>query len=1125
MRQSTRHISVLFFGACMLLNGACTNELVPTPAKEIVPLSDFQLGYQLDVTDVYTKAQQSVEIENTVRNLYVLLFAEDGHLVHSKRYLVTTNTSLTEEQQSRYDAVLRSFHTKEDEGSNRSSGIIPEFFTNYKGRAEELDGNLTFYGIANYSTAVDQDLDNLADDGPAAETNLRNMTIDIAPGSVERNYFFMVAELGDVHLNPTVNGNSISVERIGANLELRRLDAKVTFNIDVRIDGADNVSFENPTYKVHRIPNKSYLIERAKSSGVNNWDAAQNTETDFSCMDDDNFEHFDSFNGTSGFFAFYMRENRPVPSNEINGEARDKENANGKNYKNLYVMREAWPYDADKADSATGKTPVHERDFTYAPENSTFVEISGNLNYTRKRENPETHEMEDEYVSGIVTYIVHLGETGGADDINDIDAVNNYDVRRNVRYIYNMRITGINSFEVEVSTDGKEERPGAEGDLAISDSQQFLMDSHYGRILLELDRDDIIRNVEQGGSEQAGWNVSSPLGTTKFDGQTISYPYDYKWILFAINREFKQTDDKMVKFPGTQAYDGGVRFFDDKNESAVDQIAEIADDRGNKLLVGGKTMTFKKYLDQGNDTDNYYYSYEEGPIDDDACLRDINQLLKHLYEEARSGNSDLFDEDGKVAITAFCDEYTYLYDPRKEDYVHPGTPKPNESDLLLWKEYVNTDDRVLNITPMVATDYSKDMNTSITHSFVKISQMAIKTIYNENDPDLKTAWGLETTNETGPLTWNAKTNIYRGNKTNTSSDGRTNFLNFWLETDSGSGGYQAGDINWTDVMTVNQRIENADGLTANYRDAFHACITRNRDLDGNNKIDENEIYWYLAAQDQLSGLYIGQPALEESAWMYTGDGTTMNHLVTSTYNGNSQDKTNFWILWSEEGASWGKLHGSGDESTERYDYRCIRNLGISIGSYDAPEHYAKISGQKYDSESRNSYNTVDVGVINSRALRSAPDEGSFIPLDHERSQNNQPFKSFDVLSSVYGSKSKEGITWTEMRDKIYANDNSDICPEGWRPPNQREFLIMMSLRGINGFSLSEGPTYGLGIATSFSFNGLAPYYTNGERYGFYFSTNLVLHNENESEWAIPGDPYHKPMLLRFRCVRDTPSAY
>lgn len=1104
MRQNIRHISILLFSTVLLINVACTRDVfTPTPQETIVPLSEFQIGYQLDVTDVYTKAQQSVEIENTVRNLYVLLFAEDGHLIHSRRYLVTTNASLTEEQKSRYDAVLRSFHTKEDEGSNRSSGIIPEFFTNYDvtaEAAEELDGNLTFYGIANYSTDVDQDLDNLADDGPAAETNLRNMTIDIAPGSVERNYFFMVAELGDVHLNPTVSGNSISVERIGANLELRRLDAKVTFNVEVKINGASNVSFENPTYKVHRIPNKSYLIERVKSSGVNNWDAAQNTETDFSCMDDDNFEHFDSFNGTSGFFAFYMRENRPVPSNEINGEARDKENANGKNYKNLYVMREAWPYDADKADPATGKTPVHERDFTYAPENSTFVEISGNLNYTRKRENPETHEMEDEYVSGIVTYLVHLGETGGAADIDNVNAVNNYDVRRNVRYIYNMLITGINSFEVEVSTDGKEERPGAEGDLAISDSQQFLMDSHYGRILLELDKDDIIRNVEQGDSEQAGWNVSSPLGTTKFDGTTISYPYDYKWILFAINKEFEPTDyKKMVKFPGTQAYDGGVKFFSDENVET-----QIASDSGNKLNVNGTTMTFKNYLRYA--TENYYYT-RRSSIDDDACLRDINQLLKHLYEEAVSGTSNLFDDEGKVVITAFCDEYTYLYDPRTEDYIHPGTPTTNESDLLLWKEYVNTDDRVLNITPMVATDYSEDKNTSITHSFVKISQMAIKAIYNENDPDLKTAWGLETTNETGPLTWNARMNLYRGNKDNTSSNGRTNFLNFWLETDDGwfgSGEYEAGDINWTDVMTVDQRIEDANGLTDNYRDAFHACITRNRDLNGNNKIDENEIYWYLAAQDQLSGLYIGQPALEESAWMYTGDGTTKNHLVTSTFNGNDNNNTNFWILWSEEGASWGKLHGGGDENTTTYDYRCIRNLGIPIDDYTTPPtHYAEISGLK--SESGRDYHTIDVGVINSRALRSAPDNGDFLPLDHERSQNNQPFKSFDVLSLDYGA----GITWTDMRDKIYANDNSNICPEGWRPPNQREFLIMMSLIDLEGE---------LGIATTFSFDGTG-LYESSNRYGFlYTEPNLRLYND-------ASDDNTSSTLLKFRCVRDTPSAY
>ena len=563
----------------------------------------------------------------------------------------------------------------------------------------------------------------------------------------------------------------------------------------------------------------------------------------------------------------------------------------------------------------------------------------------------------------------------------------------------------------------------------------------------------------------------------------------------------------MVKFPGTQAYDGGVRFFDDDGGVRDDVETQIDSDSGNKLNVNGTTMTFKEYLDNGNDPDNYYYSYWGSSIDDDACLRDINQLLKHLYKEALSGStSTLFNDEGKVVITAFCDEYTYLYDPRTEDYIHPGTPTTNESDLLLWKEYVNTNDRVLNITPMVATDYSEDMNTSITHSFVKISQMAIKTIYNENDPELKTAWGLETTNETGPLTWDAIENLYRGNKDNTSSNGRTNFLNFWLETDDGwfgSGDYKEGDINWTAVMTVDQRIEDANGLNDNYRDAFHACITRNRDLNGNNKIEENEIYWYLAAKDQLSGLYIGQPALEESAWMYTGDGSTINHLVTSSFYIN---KTTFWILWSEEGASWGELQGGGDQNTTTYDYRCIRNLGIPINDYTPPSHYAEISGLK--SESGRNYHTIDVGVINSRALRSAPDDGDFLPLDHERSQNNQPFRSFDVLSSDYPDNG-DGITWTEMRDKIDAHDNTDICPEGWRPPNQREFLIMMSLIDLSG---------NLGIATTFSFDGVG-LYTSSNRYGFlYTSPNLRLYNDAYNDNT-------SSTALYFRCVRDTPSAY
>lgn len=1081
MRRFNNILTAAALSVLTLIQTGCVKETMSgTSGVGRVPLSEFELGFQAEQAQLITRTGQNTEVENNVENLYVLLFDQEGKIVRSRKYSVSNTTNVPEG----YDDVINSYSIRQDENDGLSKGVIPRFFEGFI-ETERLGQDMTFYAVANYPERLAEQLDSVDD---AAE--LESMTFSFPEeGNVERSSFLMVAR----HTGISLSVENGTVGRIGVNLLLRRVDAKITFRLSVEIPEADpgSTSFTGMTYRVHNVPDITYLFEKDRdaSSLKNQWDAAaQNPEKGYSCMLNDNYQTFDEENpdGSGGTFSFYLRENRPVVTNPITKSEKG-------DFSTLYAMREAW--------DGTKESSVHGRNFIYAPEKSTFVEINGVLNYTRTSSDGNTDR-----VYGKVTYLVHLGETGS--DPDNENFVNNYDVRRNVRYIYNMRITGINSFVVEVGQSGTEVRPGAEGNIVITDDRLISLDAHYGRFLLILNRQTL--------TDDAAWNTFSPIHNTLNGGRTaydpesglINAPYDYKWVLFAVNKNFGQDNKtKMVKYPGVQAYDGGVSFFDENGNprSDADLKKLIADDTGNRFEGG---HTFKDMLEQRVYPDNYYAT-RTGQLSEHACLMDVNQLVKYLVQEAKNPDSELFDQDGEVAITGFCDEYTYIYNPAEENYIHPGfsireefsgNTEEQRKRLALWKKYVDAGDRVMSITPLATTSYSPDGNTSLTNSFVTISQNSIKTIYN---PDrVETAWGLEIKNETGRLGWevpNADRRLQTGKRPNTISDGRTNFLNF-LVRDDGKGEYR-----WTDAMTTELEIESADGLNDDYRNAFYACITRNRDLNGNNLIDADEIFWYLAARDQLSGLWIGQFALENNAWLYTEDmysdtEVKRNHFITSSYSGNGDTyNKRFWILWAEEGSSFGHLRQSGDDKTEPavYDYRCVRNLGIDIADQQAPTHYATISEKNNSGDYP--YYTIDVGAINSRSLRSSTDEVS-LPYDNERSQNNRPYAKFDVMADNYGGIRK----MNDIRNDIQKNLNP--CPKGWRIPTQREFAIMTGFKDQNGFNLDTYGVGGLAIATSFSFAGIGEF--ESDRDMFYYDGNLRLKDSGENP------------EITVRCVRD-----
>lgn len=71
----------------------------------------------------------------------------------------------------------------------------------------------------------------------------------------------------------------------------------------------------------------------------------------------------------------------------------------------------------------------------------------------------------------------------------------------------------------------------------------------------------------------------------------------------------------------------------------------------------------------------------------------------------------------------------------------------------------------------------------------------------------------------------------------------------------------------------------ADGRQPMYQQAVRACMSRNRDLNGNGTIEANEVKWYMASVDQYRGLWYGEGALnsvDPDARLFRAKMSTLN---------------------------------------------------------------------------------------------------------------------------------------------------------------------------------------------------------------------------------------------------------
>ena len=1055
---------------------SCTDDLGMSGSRNIKEGEPVKLSLNFNVgkSQQVTREASSATAEQTVNTLYVFVFNSDGSL--DNKQLFTENTT------------------------SGSGDIELEAHSGYDKR---------IYAVANaVSGAGSLTIEQL--DAVQAESDLLAVTSTLAvPTNVERTYFLMSGKLevaqGSQQVDIDQDGQILGSEGV---IKLNRVDARITFRVkgERRNPNYSDFVFTADRYWVEQIPQGTYVFPN--DNDYTNADYASMSDYDQTTI----FEGVESEGENAGYniFEFYIAENRLTPKARI--ETNDGE------AENLYAMREKRDKTQLAEDERDPNKPGQTEEngaFKYANANSTYVVFRGVLSYT-----DNTDSANPKFVNANVTYTVHLGNTGTVADVDNVEKVNNYNTERNTHYTYTVTVTGINSMEVEVKED-KEQRPGMEGDVIIAGAEVKSMDSHYGRTHFTLRRGDIknglswaINTPFQRGmkvfvadNHQDDGRITEDLPDDKLaELRTDLSLNDYKWVQFVINKEARKrrsygdngelvASDEFAKYPGYQAYSGG----------------------------SGSNTPAPAFGGEG-----YHYSGNTAYYNEDVVLYDVNQLINHLYVEANDESSDIFDgtgDDATVAITAFVDEYIYIYDPTKVYYKEPlaADESDPEIDLSLWKRVVNSSERMLHFCTS-SNIYSPDGNTSLAESVVTISQRPIYSFYDTNS-DVNTGWGTESIMETDRLT--VGHSGLADSYDNTHSNGRQNTLNIIP---------QRGNLRWTDVLP----IEAADWgeLQGNYNTIWYACLGRNRDLNGDDIVDSDEIRWYLASIDQLTDIWIGQNSLNREAWLYTGDeanGENRLHVASSSYY--DSNTSYVWVIWAEEGASRGSSNASaghekyeGNKYGDYFEYRCVRNLGLSLDDIDmTPDDYVVTSSDTYNN-GQTTFNEyiIDVSRLESNSKRSSSVSGSGVelPEHNEREGTNRPYMKFAVLRGYENDNNR--LYPDEEHDWYYYQERS-VCPRGYRTPNQRELMLMYtSLTDENqwGHSMNWGDKYM--TCTGFSFNGNSLYSTTvnrqqvGNRPGFlYEDSNLLLetatvtYNNNRGEYSYSGQ-----RTARVRCVRD-----
>ena len=506
----------------------------------------------------------------------------------------------------------------------------------------------------------------------------------------------------------------------------------------------------------------------------------------------------------------------------------------------------------------------------------------------------------------------------------------------------------------------------------------------------------IVEAKKEGNDQPGAEGVVLKYGNT---GKNLTLDSHYEYMVMRFNKE----DIQNLK-GSNLGYYYQVYALGKKTEPInVKDEANPTTEEHKKKLNGVDTSWIEFAITGRGNSKSSYGSENDGrgtPCDypGKKYTMDIEKFLKKLYDKADDNSFWTKDENGDyIDATCFVSENYY--------------------SGLSWDKYVNdVNKRAFYVANNVWV--SKDTRSVYAEAQYGLTQHNIQTFYDVKQAGNVIAYGCETINDE------------EGKSFTDDGIGGTSTDEYWYPYQSN------GSDTWDGRANMKQDLSGLtwDNIKSN-KSLIKACMSRNRDLNGNGTIDDNEIRWYAPAVNQYIGLWIGEEVMSTEAKLFNKQTTTLSKdndpgcrmlYYTSTRGINT--------YFSEEGMATNN-HNSKWKATL---IRCVRNLQ----SNDNDKGYAKTPTKFWTTS--NSDKDVELDKVDSRALIVGGNSNELIGhTEREQSGINKPAKSFRIADKTYPASNSNSASMQNVVDGNFkCNGNYYQDDRKWRVPNQREMSVM-----------------------------------------------------------------------------------